>query len=187
MLAPFPPGRRTALAGWALPPGWGCRALHDGDLAWLAALYASTREDELRAVPWPESVKQQFLGQQFVAQHQHYLSVHPDAQYLALEHDGQPVGRLYLDDQGVDDRIVDISLLPPWRGGGLGTVLLGRLQQAAAARQRGLHLHVMVHNTGARRLYERLGFIGAAIAPGELHLPMHWAAASTVAAQPGLS
>lgn len=185
-LAPFPPERRTAVAGWVLPAGWSCRALHAGDLAWLAALYASTREDELRAVPWPEAVKRQFLDQQFVAQHQHYLGVHPDAHYLAIEHAGQPVGRLYLDDHGADDRIVDISLLPAWRGVGLGTALFGQLQQAAAARDRGLHLHVMVHNTGARRLYARLGFIAAAIAPGELHLPMHWSP-TQAAAQAGLS
>lgn len=39
------------------------RAANADDLPWLRALYASTRSDELAAVPWPESAKRAFLDQ----------------------------------------------------------------------------------------------------------------------------
>lgn len=171
-LAPFPAERRPALAAVAGLPDW--RALHHGDLPWLVALYASTREEELRPVPWPEPVKQQFLMQQFIAQHQHYVAQHPHAHYLAIMCDGQPVGRLYLDEGGAEDLIVDISLLPHWRGAGIGTAMIVGQQQASAVRGRALCLHVMQHNAGAQRLYRRLGFVSTAAVAGDPYLPMRW-------------
>lgn len=177
-LAPFPVERRPALAAVAAGAHWRWRALHQDDLPWLAALYASTREEELRQVPWPETGKQQFLMQQFIAQHRHYLASYADAHYLALLWDGQPVGRFYIDEDGADDLIVDISLMPAWRGRGIGAAVIRCQQQASAARGRALALHVMQHNHAALRLYERLGFVAAAAAAGELYLPMRWQAAS---------
>lgn len=177
-LPPFPVERRPALAAVADSAGWQWRALHQGDLPWLAALYASTREEELRQVPWPEANKQQFLMQQFIAQHRHYLARHAGAHYLAIVRDGQPVGRFYIDEDGTDDLIVDISLMPSWRGRGIGAAVIGCQQQAAAARGRGVTLHVMQHNHAAFRLYQRMGFVAIAAAAGELYLPMRWQAAS---------
>jgi GNAT superfamily N-acetyltransferase len=177
-LAPFPGERRPALAGIAASAGWHWRALRHGDLPWLATLYASTREEELRPVPWPESSKQQFLMQQFIAQHRHYLDTYRNAHYLAILWDGQPVGRFYIDEDGTDDLIVDISLMPSWRGRGIGAAVIGCQLQASAARGRGVALHVMQHNHGARRLYERLGFAATEADAGEPYLPMRWQAAS---------
>jgi ribosomal protein S18 acetylase RimI-like enzyme len=175
-LAPFPPERRPALAGVAGDTGWQWRALRGDDLPWLVQLYASTREEELRSVPWPDASKQQFLSQQFVAQHQHYLAQHPRAHYLAILHEQQPVGRFYVDEDGEEDLIVDISLLPSSRGSGIGTAVLGCQQQASAARGRGLALHVMQHNHGAFRLYQRMGFVASPGAGDALYLPMRWQA-----------
>lgn len=172
-LTPFPAARRPALA--AIAPGrWRWRGLRDDDHAWLAALYASTRAQELQAVPWPAPAKQQFLAQQFAAQHQHYLAQYPQAHYLAIECDDQPVGRCYIDETGEDDLLVDISLFPQWRGQGIGRAVIACQQQASAARGRGVALHVLIHNTAARRLYERLGFVVGADAQNSLYLPMRW-------------
>ncbi|MNK27227.1 Acetyltransferase (GNAT) family protein [compost metagenome] len=174
-LAPFPPERRPALAEVADGTGWQWRALRGDDLPWLLPLYASTREEELRSVPWPDAAKRQFLSQQFVAQHQHYLAHHPRAHYLAILREGQPVGRFYVDEDGEEDLIVDISLLPSSRGTGTGTAVIGCQQQACAARGRALRLHVMQHNHAALRLYQRMGFVASpAAAAGELYLPMRW-------------
>ncbi|WP_422509109.1 GNAT family N-acetyltransferase [Stenotrophomonas sp. GZD-301] len=177
-LAPFPPERRPALAGADDAAAWAWRALGRADLPWLVALYATTRAEELQPLPWPETVKQQFLAQQFVAQHQHYLGHYPQAHYLAIDVDGQPVGRVYIDETGEDDLLVDISLLPAWRGRGLGTTLIHRLQRSAAMRGRGLRLHVQVHNPAARRLYERLGFIAGDDSGQQTHVAMRWAGVS---------
>lgn len=173
-LTPFPPAQHAALAVDA-DRRWHCRSLGSADLPWLLALYASTREQELMAVPWPAPLKQQFLAQQFAAQHQHYLGHYPAAHYLAIECEGQPVGRCYLDDTGeACDRLVDISLFPPWRGHGIGSALIQGLQKGAAARGRGLALHVMAHNLAAERLYARLGFIAQGASADALYLPMCW-------------
>lgn len=172
-LASFPPPRSTALAATS-GLRWRCRPLGDHDLTWLPALYASTREQELQAVPWPADAKQQFLAQQFVAQHQHYLAHYPQAHYLAVECEGETVGRFYLDETGADDRLVDISLFPAWQGQGIGAALIERQQQSSAARGRGLALHVMVHNIGAQRLYARLGFVGSGASEDGVYLPLRW-------------
>lgn len=172
-LAPFPPARFAALAATS-DTAWHCRALGGDDLAWLPALYASTREQELQAVPWPADVKQQFLAQQFNAQHQHYLAHHPHAHYLAIERNGEAVGRIYVDESGADDLLVDISLFPSWRGQGIGSALIQRQQQASGGQGRGLALHVMIHNMAAQRLYARLGFVENGESADGLYLPLRW-------------
>lgn len=173
-LASFPAGHPPAFAGQG-GGHWRCRSLAADDLPWLATLYASTREEELRALGWPAEVLAPFLAQQFSAQHQHYLAQYPQACYLAIEVDGRAVGRLYLDESGDEHRVVDISLLPAWRGQGIGAALLRQVQAAAAALGHAVALNVLTGNTGAQRLYARLGFVAAAQAPGDaLYLPMRW-------------
>jgi ribosomal protein S18 acetylase RimI-like enzyme len=127
----------------------------DADLPFVAALYASTRADELAATGWPDEMRAAFLEQQHRAQHAHYRAVHPDGEWLLVERGGAPVGRLYLAAQDDMLLIVDISLLPAMRGTGLGTAIL---TDVLAAEARPVQLHVERTNR-ARRLYERLGFV----------------------------
>ena len=70
---------------------------------------------------------------------------------------GGPAGRIYLFCTGTDIRIIDISLLPERRGGGLGTALLTAVITEATASGHSVSIHVE-HFNPARRLYERLGF-----------------------------
>ena len=44
------------------------RPITDDDKGFLATLYASTREEEMRPVPWPDEEKAKFLFSQFEAQ-----------------------------------------------------------------------------------------------------------------------
>lgn len=172
-LSSFPPARCPALADTG-NTRWHWRALTDRDLTWLPDLYASTRERELQAVPWPAQAKRQFLTQQFAAQHQHYLANHPGAHFLAIEQGDEAVGRYYIDESAGDDLLVDISLFPAWRGKGIGSELIKRQQQASAERGRCLSLHVMVHNVAAQRLYARLGFMVTGESADGMYLPMRW-------------
>ena len=57
-------------------------------------------------------------------------------------------------------------------------MLIRASQDAAAALGRGMHLHVEGHNAGARRLYERLGFVVSGPAFRGTHWPMRWAPAA---------
>lgn len=154
--------------------GFSLRAAHAGDLPWLRDLYASTRAEEMAPVPWPEIAKRSFLDQQFALQHQHYLNHFGDADFLAIEHaEHGPAGRYYLQRVAPDHLLVDISLFPALRGSGVGTALIRQSQQDAAALGRGMRLHVQQSNPGARRLYERLGFV---VESDEgTHRPMRWA------------
>jgi ribosomal-protein-alanine N-acetyltransferase len=55
--------------------------------------------------------------------------------------------------------VMNIAVAPEWRRRGVATALLERLFEVTAADgRRGYTLEVRVSNTGAIRLYERLGF-----------------------------
>jgi len=130
------------------------RPTRDADLPFVAALYATTRAEEVAATGWPAPMQAAFLEQQHQAQHRHYRAVYPDAEWLLIEQGGVPIGRLYLAERDEMLLLVDIALLPEARGSGLGTAILADL---LAAETRPVQLHVDRRNP-ARRLYERFGF-----------------------------
>lgn len=127
------------------------------DRPFLARLYASTREEELAAVPFTPEQRAAFLDQQFDAQSRHYATVYDDASFDVVEVGGRAAGRLIVAREPEELRIVDIALLPEHRGGGLGTRLLERVLREADARGVRTTLHVEAHGR-AQRLYARLGF-----------------------------
>ena len=147
-----PPSREAARHGIAYRP------MADADLPFVAALYASTRAEEVAATGWPVDVQRAFLAQQHHAQHVHYARCFPDAERLIVERAGEAIGRLYLARLGEEVRIVDIALLPAARGGGIGGAILRDILADAAGRGRAVSIHVEKTNP-ARRLYERLGFV----------------------------
>ncbi|HYM59686.1 MAG TPA: GNAT family N-acetyltransferase [Thermoanaerobaculia bacterium] len=127
------------------------------DHEFLAELYAGTREEELRPVPWSDEEKKAFLRSQFEAQTLHYKEHYHAAEFWIIEKGGEAIGRLYLHHQRTDTRIVDIALVAQHRGSGIGGMLLGRVLGEAAAAGRSVSIHVEAYNP-ALRLYERLGF-----------------------------
>lgn len=179
-LASFPAPRAHGLA-WrtdTLTRGLALRAAVDADLSGLRLLYASTRADELAAVPWPSTAKEAFLDQQFALQHRHYLGYYADADFLVIDEPDGLVGRFYRrrapDAAAVGDAdlVIDISLVPHWRCRGVGAALLRVAMEQAAERRRGVQLHVHCGNPRARRFYERLGFVVSGEAG--MHLEMRW-------------
>ena len=133
------------------------RAMTDDDLPFVAALYASTRAEEVAVTGWPPEMQAAFLQQQHQAQHSHYRLHYADAAWLIIQQHGADVGRLYLDCRDDDVRVVDISLVPPARGQGIGGAVLRDVLAMAADSGRIVGIHVEKVNP-ARRLYERLGF-----------------------------
>jgi len=134
------------------------RAEAEGDLPFLEELYASTRMNELAPLQdWSEAQKLHFLGQQFRAQHAHYMAHYPDADWLIVLHEATSVGRLYIEDWPSQQRIIDIALLPSVRGRGFGTALLSDVMEAAARAKKAVSIHVEKTNP-AMTLYRRLGF-----------------------------
>jgi ribosomal protein S18 acetylase RimI-like enzyme len=135
----------------------GLRPVTDDDRAFLVELYGSVREGELAAVGWDEATMHAFIEQQFTAQDHHYRANYPGATLDVVEVDGSPAGRLYVHRGPSEVRIMDIALLPAFRGRGIGTELLRALIDEGEATGRKLSIHVEMNNP-ARTLYERLGF-----------------------------
>jgi ribosomal protein S18 acetylase RimI-like enzyme len=134
------------------------RPATDADRDHLLAVYASTREEELDQVAWPPGAREAFVEQQFTAQDHEYRRHNPHGSFDVIEVDGVPAGRLYVDRRPGDLRIVDIALLPAYRGHGVGEQLVRGLQEAAAEEGRIVSIHVELTNRAAA-LYERLGFV----------------------------
>jgi RimJ/RimL family protein N-acetyltransferase len=133
------------------------RPAGDQDLAFLSALYASSRWQELEPTGWSEGQKQSFLAQQFAAQHYHYIKHYPGAERLVIDHAGRPIGRLYVARWQDEHRIVDVAFVPEACGQGYGTAVLGDALDEAFAAGKRASIHVEKNNP-AKRLYLRLGF-----------------------------
>lgn len=131
------------------------------DEALSRAVYSATRADELAPVPWSAEQKAAFLSMQFEAQRAHYREHYPDAAFDVVVVDGEDAGRLYVGRFDGEIRVVDIALLPPFRGRGVGTALLRGLLDEARASGRKVVIHVE-HQNPARTLYDRLGFLPVA-------------------------
>lgn len=127
------------------------------DDAFLRVVYAWTRVDELAMTPWTDEEKAAFVTMQFEAQRAYYAEVYPDATYDVVVVDGEDAGRLYVARLEDEIRVVDIALLPPFRGRGVGELLLSQVLAEAEASGRRVVIHVE-HQNPARNLYERLGF-----------------------------
>jgi ribosomal protein S18 acetylase RimI-like enzyme len=130
----------------------------DDDLEFLYEVYAGTRQDELAVVDWTDEQQEQFLRMQFHAQHTHYQQHYAHASFDVIELDGVPIGRLYLLRDEAEFRIVDIALLPEYRGRGLGGRLLDDVLSEADRAALPVSIHVE-HDNPAMRLYARLGFV----------------------------
>jgi ribosomal protein S18 acetylase RimI-like enzyme len=127
------------------------------DFDFLLRVYASTRTQELASVPWSVEQKAAFLRMQFEAQDKYYRENYSTAEFLVVLDGETPAGRLYVDRWPDEIRLMDIAVLPEHRGKGIGTRLLGDLQQEAREAGKPLRIHVERMNP-ALGLYERLGF-----------------------------
>lgn len=141
------------------------------DETFLFRLYVSTRKDEMAAWGWSEEHQQFFLQMQYNAQQSGYRAQYAQAESQIIVVQGQDAGRLFAARSAGEIHLVDIALLPEYRGAGIGTVLIGALLDEARSNGQSVHLHVLRENR-ARRLYERLGFTVSD--DDQLYLAMQW-------------
>src|ERR1700683_934564 len=93
--------------------------------------FASTRAAEVALTGWSAEQQESFLRMQFEAQRRGYLMQTPDAQYWIIRRNGASVGRLIVDRTNEDIHLLDIALLPEFRGHGIGSTLMASLIQEA--------------------------------------------------------
>jgi ribosomal protein S18 acetylase RimI-like enzyme len=142
------------------------------DEEFLFSVYAASRDrefdDAMRATPQIQA----FLKSQFTLQDIHYKATYPNAEWKIIALNGEKIGRFYFEDKPNQISLIDLSILPEFRGNKYGSILIGRKQQEAAERAIPVKLHVEATNIAARKLYKRLGFEDAETS--SYHIPMHW-------------
>jgi ribosomal protein S18 acetylase RimI-like enzyme len=128
------------------------------DTELLVAVYRSTRAAEFAPMPWSEQQRDEFIRTQFGAEDRYWRAQRPTARFDLILIDDDPAGRIYVDRLDGEIRIIDIALLPAFRGRGVGTALVLDLLEEASDRAVAVTIHVAQGN-GARTLYDRLGFL----------------------------
>ncbi len=153
------------------------RAVTDAELAFVRDVYASTRQAELDLTPWSEAERAAFVDMQFTAQLTDYRRRYPQARHDLIVVDGEPAGRFYVDRSPRRIHVLDIALLPAWRGRGIATALLGALVDEARRDRKALDLSVERWNPAAS-LYRRLGLEVVEEGPIYLRMEIDFAPAS---------
>lgn len=98
------------------------------------------------------------LASQFSIQHDYYRRHYPHGRFDIIMRGERNVGRLYHDWNGDVVQLIDIALLPAYRGEGIGTRLMRAIVAEVARKHRPMQLFVEFNNP-VRTLYRRLGFV----------------------------
>ena len=128
------------------------------DYPFLRSLYRDVRRQELSVTGWPQQVKDAFCDSQFALQDSHYRNAYPDARFLLVQRNGEPVGRIYVSDEAQLLALMEVSITEEERNQGHGAALMEWLTTWADATQRPMRLYVEPNNP-ARHLYLRHGFV----------------------------
>jgi ribosomal protein S18 acetylase RimI-like enzyme len=151
----------VAQFGWERSAKLGLRfrpVVDEDDVLFVGRVYASVFKDMLEDVPWNDGQKAYFLLLQFRKEHEFYQENHPEADWLVVSFRDTDVGRLYIECHPDEHHIIDIALMPHFRGRGAGEALLRDLMDEAA--RVGKPLSAEVPKKGrAMALYRRLGFV----------------------------
>jgi len=149
------------------------RSETEQDRSFLEELFIATREE------WPgfrdlaPASRSRILKEQFHIQHQQYKQ-YPHTWFNIISVDDQPVGRIYVCQNPMELRVIDLSLLPQYRQHGIGTQLLRSIQAEATRTQLPLRLQVHQFNS-ARHFYQKLGFQEES--RNSSHVQLMWSAA----------
>lgn len=128
------------------------------DEAFLRRLIVETVGRELGADAWPEPMRGHLLGIQVDARRQSHRANYPGAASDVIEADGRDVGWILVMTMLDHVRLVEIMVASEFRSQGIGSAAIGEVVALAESAGKPVRLHVNVTNSGAIRLYERVGF-----------------------------
>ena len=134
------------------------REATDDDEKFLEDLYATSRDFDMVHAPWTDLQKRVFLDSQGRLQREHYAKFFPRSQQHIILVDNEPAGRLYVDRTPNEIHLMDICLLPEYRGKSIGQALLDDL--IAESQQTGIRIWCTVSllNHGSQKFFKRNGF-----------------------------
>lgn len=141
------------------------------DLPFLRQLYRDARRPEVEAWGWTQEQEEWFLQMQFEARQRSYAAAFPSAEDQIVCVDDAPIGRMLVDREPAGLHLIDLALLEDHRNRGIGSELIGKLQEECAKESRTLHFQVLKGNP-AIQLYRRLGF--AESEADAMYLHMAW-------------
>ena len=128
------------------------------DQGFLLCVYAGTRQEEMAAWGWPAAQQAAFVQLQYLARQRSYSTTHPSAETSVICLEKELAGSMIVSRTPDCIRLLDIALLPEYRGQGIGSYLIRRLTAESTSTQIPLRLSVLV-GSPAVRLYQRLGFV----------------------------
>lgn len=134
------------------------RPVEEKDESFIETVYRSTREKELNITNWSEYQKNAFCSMQSRAQLAEYKTKFPGISYQVILYQKKDAGRFYTWENEHEILLIDITLLPDFRGKGIGTFLLGELIKRSESVGKKIALHVEPDNP-ALHLYRRFGFV----------------------------
>jgi GNAT superfamily N-acetyltransferase len=133
------------------------RPASTADEPFLRRVFAGDRAPQFVPLGLDGAALESLLAMQFTAQDRAYRAQFPAADFDVVLVDGRPAGRLYVARGSDAIHVIDITLLPEFRGQGVGTRLLQGLIEEARDAGTVVALSV-VRGNPAVRLYQRLGF-----------------------------
>jgi len=148
------------------------RLVHDAGRALEFETLKMQGQDELHAL---------IMAQQYNAQHDSYFNAFTLAKYAVIEWCGQPIGRIYVDFRDHELRILDLNVLPAWRGKRIGDIVVRAICGQASGERKPVTLSVHPLNP-ARAFYHRLGFREAGTSHGAF-IEMEWRDPATTPAK----
>lgn len=141
------------------------------DELFLYELYITTRVNDFMMLGLDKQQLDALLHMQFEAQQRSYGCKFPQTKQEIIYYGEVKIGRMMTASQRESIHLIDISLLPHFRGKGYGTKLIQKLLRSAVIRNLPVTLHVATGNP-AQRLYERCGFYVTGEAPP--YIAMKW-------------
>ena len=133
------------------------RPMTDDDSMLLFELYASSRADELSRSGWATPQQRSFFRMQAQNQERYFLRHHDHLDRRTICINGFSAGRLLVDRPDHAVTIVDLALLPAFRGRGVGSLLIRCLLEEAAEADLPVHVE-MPKDSPSVATFMRLGF-----------------------------
>ena len=131
------------------------RPVDPDDEDFLYELFCQTLGDDLTTLDAAQRAA--ILRIQFKAQLHTYSAQFPRADHQIIMLDDRVIGRVLVERTEAEHCGVDIALLPEYRSGGIGTMLIQELLDEAAGAGKPFRISV-VRTNPALHLYDRLGF-----------------------------
>ncbi len=126
------------------------------DNAFMRTLFCSL--EQVQSLMLIGKQAEPLIDMQLRAREQQYRTVYPNGEFQLILLDGEPIGRVATDQTTDVWRLIDIALMPAWRGYRLGGQLVERFLRSADAAGCDVAASVLASNVKALKLWLRIGF-----------------------------